>query len=183
MRIWAILFLLAAFHWIGCRSNERPPVQSSQTVRVNGARDSLTVVPIDRFALRKLLRERNGKILFLNVWATWCAPCVEEFPDLIKLSQAYPKNEVEVVGISADYSDEIESKILPFVRKHSVPFRIYVAQFDHQEDFINSLDSSWNGALPASLIYDGHGNQRFFHAGQGTFQQFKEEIEKVRKKS
>ena len=182
MRTSAVLLLLVACSWIGCRSDERSKGQASQSMRGTDAKDSLTVVPIDQVGLQKLIRERNGKILFLNVWATWCVPCVEEFPDIVKLSQAYPGNEVEVVGVSADYPDEIETKILPFVKKHSVPFRIYVAKFDHQEDFINSLESSWSGALPASLIYDVHGNRRFFHAGQGAFDQFKKEIEKVRGK-
>ena len=182
MRTPAVLTLLVVCIWIGCRTDERPRVQPSQSVRPTDAKDSPTVVPLDQAALQKLIRERNGRILFLNVWATWCAPCVEEFPDLVRLSKAYQGNEVEVVGISADYPDEIESKILPFVKKHDVPFRIYVAKFDHQEDFINSLNTTWSGALPASLIYDVHGNQRYFRAGQGTFDQFRKELEKVRGK-
>ena len=183
MRTSAVVLLLIACSFFGCRSNEHPQGRASRTPAVGVAGDSSSVEPIDQAALQKLIRDRKGKVLFLNVWATWCVPCVEEFPDLVRLSRAYPGNEVEVVGISADYPDEIETKILPFVKKHEVPFRIYVAKFDHQEDFINSLNTSWSGALPASMIYDIHGNRQFFHAGQGTFDQFKKEIEKVRRKS
>jgi thiol-disulfide isomerase/thioredoxin len=138
------------------------------------------VDPLDQADLKKLLGERKGKILFLNIWATWCAPCVEEFPDIIKLSQAYPGSEVEVVGVSADYPDEVESKIIPFIRKHNVPFRIYVAKFDHQEDFINCVDSSWSGALPATLVYDAQGTRRYFSVGAGSFDKFRKVIDSVR---
>jgi thiol-disulfide isomerase/thioredoxin len=164
----------------GCRPKEsrNPPqsVASVDTVR----KEVGPIDPIDQAGLKKLVSQRNGKILFLNIWATWCAPCVEEFPDLIKLAHSYPDSEVEVVGISADYPDEVDSKILPFIRKHNVQFRIYVAQFDHQEDFINGVNTSWSGALPATLVYDAHGKQRYFSVGAGTFEKFKQAIDSVR---
>jgi thiol-disulfide isomerase/thioredoxin len=164
----------------GCRPksppNPAPSISSADTARKQAG----PVDPIGQAGLKKLVGERNGRILFLNIWATWCAPCVEEFPDLIKLAQSFPGTEVEVVGISADYPDEVESKILPFISKHNVPFRIYVAKFDHQEDFINSVNSSWSGALPATLVYDAGGRQRYFSVGAGTFEKFKRMIDSVR---
>lgn len=164
----------------GCRPKE-PQNPAPSDVSVDTPRKQVgSVDPVDQDGLKKLVKERNGKILFLNIWATWCAPCVEEFPDLIKLAQSYPGSEVEVVGISADYPDEVESKILPFIREKNVPFRIYVAKFDHQEDFINSVNSSWSGALPATLVYDAQGKQRYFSVGAGTFEKFKGVIDSVR---
>ena len=106
--------------------------------------------------------------------------CIEEFPDLVKLSRSYDERQVEVVGISTDYPDEVDSKIVPFLEKQNVPFRVYVANFDHQEDFINAVNRSWSGALPASAIYDPQGNQQFFLVGQGTFEDFKKEIDKLK---
>jgi thiol-disulfide isomerase/thioredoxin len=134
---------------------------------------------LDEQGLQKLVRNRNGKILLLNFWATWCQPCVEEFPDLIRLSKSYSKNELEVVGVSVDYPDETETKVAPFLKKHRVPFVIYVAKFDKQEDFINSVDTSWSGAVPATFIYDPQGIRRFSLIGQSTYSVFKREIEKV----
>ena len=164
----------------GCRPKE-PQQPASVGASVDAARNQVgPVVPVDQAGLKNLVKERNGKILFLNIWATWCAPCVEEFPDLIKLARSYPESQVEVVGISADYPDEVESKILPFIRRQNVPFRIYVAKFDHQEDFINSVDSSWSGALPASLVFDARGKQRYFAVGAGTFEIFKRVVDSVR---
>jgi thiol-disulfide isomerase/thioredoxin len=139
-----------------------------------------SVEAIDERRLRALVRERKGRILLLNIWATWCVPCVEEFPDLVKLSKLYDPKRVEVVGISADFPDEVSSKILPFLRRQKVPFKNYVADFKDQGDFINAVNRSWSGALPATFIYDLNGRERFSLVGKGTFEQFKREIDKVR---
>jgi thiol-disulfide isomerase/thioredoxin len=141
---------------------------------------TVAVVPIGKKGLKTLVEERHGKTLLLNIWATWCAPCVAEFPDLVKLSQSYDTSKVEVVAISADYPDEIDSKILPFLRKMNVPFRVYVAQFEHQEDFINAVNPAWSGALPATLTYDVHAKQQTFHVGQLTFDDFKREVDTIK---
>jgi len=175
--IGCLLLLLAG---PGCRPKSAQNAAPSVAVADSARRQVGPVNPIDQAGLKKLVNERKGRILFLNIWATWCAPCVEEFPDLIKLAQTYPESDVEVVGISADYPDEVESKILPFLRKQNVPFRIFVAQFDHQEDFINSVNPSWSGALPATLVYDAKGTRRYFSVGAGTFKKFKRVVDSVR---
>lgn len=173
------LFLIVSCG-LACRFADHRTTQGDASGSPSEKTTVQPVQPLDREGLRRLVTERNGRILFMNVWATWCAPCVEEFPDLVKLSRAYTENDVEVVGISVDYVDEIETKIVPFLKKQNVPFRIYVAQFEHQEDFINAVDKSWNGALPASFIFDPDGKQRFFLVGEGTFEQFKKEINKLK---
>jgi thiol-disulfide isomerase/thioredoxin len=143
----------------------------NETRRVDG---------LDGAGLKRLIADRGGRILFLNVWATWCVPCVEEFPDIVKLSRSYDPKAVEVVAISADYPDEVDSKIVPFLKKQNVPFKVYVAKFDDQEKFINALDASWSGALPATFIYDTQGQQRFKLVGQGNYDRFKQQIDKLR---
>lgn len=160
-----------------------PGCVKKQEQAQNNLKADVAVQPvkaIDEAGFKRLVAERKGKLLFVNVWATWCAPCVEEFPDLVKLAQYYNGANVEVVAISADFPDEIDSKIVPFLKKQRVPFTTYVAQFENQDSFINTLNISWNGALPATFIYDAEGKQRFFIIGKSNFDRFKNEIEKVR---
>ncbi|MBI3586282.1 MAG: redoxin domain-containing protein [Ignavibacteriales bacterium] len=164
----------------GCAKKQE---QSQNTLRSDVAVNVQPVEKLDEAGLKKLITERKGKLLFVNVWATWCAPCVEEFPDLVKLAQHYNGENVEVIAISADFPDEIDSKILPFLKKQQVPFKTYVGQFENQDSFINSLNIKWNGALPATFIYDAEGKQRFFTIGKSNFDRFKNEIEKVRGKT
>jgi thiol-disulfide isomerase/thioredoxin len=174
------MVLLALLVGTGCRGTNDKGRQAEKDRVESSAKAGPSVEPIDRSGLKTLIGERGGKILLLNIWATWCEPCVAEFPDLKKLSQAYDTAAVEVVAISADYPDEVDTKIIPFLKKTNVPFRVYVAQFEHQEDFINAVNRSWSGALPVSLVYDSHGKERFFHVGQQSFDDFKREVEKAK---
>lgn len=176
-RVFPLVLVALFLHGCGPRSEQER--QSGSAAQDTTSTPVIQVAKLDERGLSKLIRERNGKVLFLNVWATWCVPCVEEFPDLVKLHSAFEGRPVEVVGISADFDDEIESKIVPFLRKQKVPFRVYVASFKRQEDFINGVDRSWSGALPASLIVDAKGKRKFFMVGKGTFDQFKREIDKT----
>lgn len=137
------------------------------------------VEPIDVKGVEQLIHKREGRILFLNVWATWCKPCVEEFPDLVKLDSAYPDSVVDIVAVSVDYPDEMESKILPFLDRYGVSFKVYVADVKKQEDFINALNPAWSGAVPATFIFDAYGKRRAFLLGQKDFKIFKTEIDKV----
>lgn len=179
------LFLLASLFSVlvlgGCSSQDS---RGERYERVSGLLDQKSPISsvdlLDRDGLRKLVQERSGRILLLNVWATWCQPCVAEFPDLVRLYNTYNKDTIEIVGISVDYPDEIETKVIPFLKKYNVPFKVYVAKFDKQEDFINGVNSSWNGAIPATFIYGTNGSQRFSLIGQGTYGRFKKEIEKAK---
>ena len=136
------------------------------------------VEPVDQNGLYKLINERRGRILLLNIWATWCQPCVEEFPALMKLAQT--DTMVEVIGISVDYADEIHSRVIPFLKKLKVPFKIYVAKFEKQEDFIAVIDSTWSGAIPATYMYDTRGRQQFHHIGPGTYEFFEKRIHEIK---
>ena len=143
-------------------------------------KDSLPAVnTINVKGLDSLIHRRNGKILFLNIWATWCQPCVEEFPDIVKLSRRYQGEKVDFAAVSVDYPDELESKVRPFVAAHSVPFNVYVANVKKDEDLINEVNPSWSGAVPATLIFDAKGKQQVFLFGQSTMSVFKTKLDSV----
>jgi len=144
-------------------------------------KDYLIVRELSETTLDSLLRDRNGKILLLNVWATWCMPCREEFPDLVKLAKSYDANMVDIVGISADFPDEIDSKIVPFLKEQEVNFPNFVQNFEKQEDFINRLNEEWQGALPATFIYDSSGNQQRYLLGKQSYNSLRRAIEEVKR--
>jgi len=138
---------------------------------------ALSVQTIDEAGLTQLIEKRNGKILFINVWATWCVPCREEFPDLVRLAEDYRGRAVDFVGISADYPDETESKILPFLKSQKANFPNFVQDFARAENLINMLDSSWSGGLPATFVYNSSGRRQVSHLGKGTFEEFKQMLD------
>jgi len=139
-----------------------------------------SVEPINEQGLRQLIHERAGRILLLNVWATWCKPCVEEFPGLIRLQQTYRDSLVDIVAISVDYPDEVASKIIPFLDSLGVSFTVFVADIPKPEDLITTLNPAWSGAVPATFVFDRHGRRRAFLLGRKNFEIFKDAVDRGR---
>ena len=176
-----IAFLLTLLLVANCgKQNEQTNSKDSLAVVQKPGKIQYEVATLDEAGLKQLIAQRNGKILLLNVWATWCEPCREEFPDLIKLASDYKNSNVEVVGLSADYPDEVDSKIVPFLEKYQCNFKIYVQNFEDDAKLIQLLNQAWNGALPATFIFDQDGKQQMFLTGMRSYDDFKQEVEKVR---
>ena len=127
-------------------------------------KDSVSV--IDIAGVQELIGRHHGEVLVINVWATWCVPCVEEIPDLNSLSR---EGHVRVVGISIDDPADIPSKVVPFLKKHAVPYPVFVKAGGNDEDFINALNGRWTGAVPATFVYDSTGTQRKMLVGKQTY--------------
>jgi len=141
--------------------------------------NDIEVETIDKAKLQKIIKERKGKVLFLNLRATWCAPCREEIPAINKL--AGENKDVEFIGISVDFPEEVESKIIPFLKSNKMNFVSYVNAFEGDEELINALDKNWNGALPATFIFDKTGKKISFLEGKKSYDEFKKEIVKAKK--
>jgi len=138
---------------------------------------SQSVKTIDEKGVKALIENRDGKPLFINFWATWCIPCVEEFPDIVKLAKKY--TDVDFVGVSLDHPDEIKSKIEPFLKKMKAPFVNFVAKFKDDQVLIDMINKNWNGAIPATAIYNSKGKQVSFHPKKKTYSEFEKELKKV----
>jgi cytochrome c biogenesis protein CcmG/thiol:disulfide interchange protein DsbE len=87
---------------VGCYRGSRPP-------RIGTAAPDFTVQDADR---KVALGELRGKVVVLNFWATWCAPCVEEMPSLVQLQQRFKNKGLTVVGISIDVDGDAYHKFL-----------------------------------------------------------------------
>ncbi len=128
------------------------------------------IVPVDAGELKKLREEARGKVLLVNFWATWCAPCVEEFPDLIKLRGEYGPRGLAVLFVSIDRASEAGTTVAQFLQKHGVTFRTYIKKAGGDEDFINAMSRNWSGALPATFIYDKTGKLAHLLSGEQSLQ-------------
>lgn len=92
-------------------------------------------------------------VYVFNFWATWCAPCVEELPLFEKLNQAYAGQKVQVVLISTDFKRNVETGVKPFVRDKKLQSRVVFMDESNPNNYINAVDSTWSGALPATLVW------------------------------
>jgi len=179
-----ILLFILAFTFFAC-SKEDGQDNRIETKPTATAADLATidVSLLNAGNFKPLLEKHQGKILFINLWATWCVPCKEEFPDLVRLKEYYADSDVVIVGISVDFPDEVESKIKPFLYSQKVNFPNFVQDFKDPIELINLLNEKWRGAVPTTFIYDKEGNQQKYLLGKHSFEQFKSEIESIRKKS
>jgi thiol-disulfide isomerase/thioredoxin len=137
---------------------------------------TIKVETLTKTKLTKLINDRNDKILFINVWATWCVPCREEFPDIVKLTQLLKGKQIDFFGISIDYPEEVKSKIIPFLKSNKATFKNYVSGFKNDEELINILDKNWNGALPATFVFNSNGEKVKTLEGKKSFSQFEEAL-------
>ena len=93
---------------------------------------------------------KGKKAVLVNYWATWCAPCVEEFPMVMELSKEYA-DEAVVLFVSGDWLDEKESA-LEFLEKHGVKGLSFIKN-QKDNEFINGIHKNWSGALPFTIVY------------------------------
>jgi len=138
----------------------------------------ISVEDMDKAKLQKLIKNRKGKVLLLNIWASWCGPCKREFPDLVKLADKYKNSKVEIVGLSVDDREDLQTDVIPFLEKNNVNFKIYLQNFKNIEELIE-IFPQWQGAIPLTVIFDSKGNQKKFIIGMRDFAFFDNAIQEV----
>jgi len=129
--------------------------------------------------LLKIQKEKN-KITILNIWATWCGPCVEEMPDLLKIQKVYGKQGLNLMLVSADFPSEVQS-VHKFLDDRKVTFPTYIKQGKDME-FISQLHKDWDGAIPVTFVFGKKGNLLKFFKGSVTFKQVENEFKKAKEK-
>ena len=116
---------------------------------------------VDADGLKKALAEQKGKVVFVDFWATWCAPCVAEFPDVVKLYQKYHSKGLEVIAVSFD---EEAPTATPFLDKQHADFINLIKKPDATA--MAAFDKEWGGALPASWVFDRTGKRTYYKMGK-----------------
>lgn len=181
IRIIFIITILFLFSCSGKDGSEGRGENKAATSSGTSELSTIEVPLLDANTFQSLIAEHKGKVLFINTWATWCVPCKEEFPDLVRLHEFYMSSDVEFVGISVDYKEDIESKIKPFLISQNARFKNYVQNFKEPANLINLLNEDWQGAVPATFIYDKQGKQQAYLLGKHSFEELKAKIEEIRR--
>ena len=138
---------------------------------------SALVTQIDDAKIEELLKPR-GKPLLVNFWATWCGPCREEFPDLVKIDQQY-KGKLEFFTVSLDFVEELNTGVPNFLSEMKAEMPTYLLTSADENNLISSISKDWTGALPFTLLFNEKGEVTFSHQGKVEPEKLKSEIEKV----
>ena len=112
--------------------------------------------PVDETAYQALLKQSGAKVVLVDFWASWCEPCREEMPALVKLARRYAPQGLKFITVSIDGPAELHYAE-KFLRAQGVPLPAYYKAARKDDAFINSVDPNWSGALPALFFYTRDG--------------------------
>jgi len=128
--------------------------------------DSLTVPVLNYEELRPLLHLDNDTTYVVNFWATWCVPCVKELPYFIQLDSLHQKDAFKLVLVSLDFKKDYLRKLQPFVEERGLERNVLVLEDNRSNFWIDDIDKTWSGSIPATLVFKGK-ERAFF---ERTFQ-------------
>ena len=102
--------------------------------------------------IKELVANKEGEnYRLINVWATWCGPCVSEFTSLIEIDHMYRSRGFELITLSAD-SKKAEPKVLEFLKNKTAGNNNYIFTGGNKYDMIEAIDPNWQGALPYTML-------------------------------
>ena len=156
MVYWICSFLLGAFS---------PSIQDyASGPEVAG--DSLSFRVLNYDELRPFLHSTGDTTYVVNFWASWCAPCIQELPFFLELDSLYRDKPFKLILVSLDFKKDYLRKLEPFVREWKIERHVVVLEDNRANYWIDDIDKSWSGAIPATLVYrdDKRGfHERTFH--------------------
>jgi thiol-disulfide isomerase/thioredoxin len=164
--VFVLVFSFASF------AQKKPPV-----TKPTPDADLPKVTQIDEAGLKTALTP-NGKPLLVNFWATWCDPCREEFPDLVKLDAEY-KGKLDFITVSLDDLAEIRRDVPKFLVSMKAEMPAYLLKVADESAVISSITKDWNGGLPFTILYNEKGEIAYFKQGKVKMDALKVEIDKL----
>jgi peroxiredoxin len=114
------------------------------------AKEKIAIDEVDIAGIKQLLKNDGINYKLINVWATWCGPCVTEFPEFVNMNRMYRNREFELVTISLDDINR-KPNALNFLTKKQASMKNYIFKGDKYA-FMEALDKKWEGSLPYTLF-------------------------------
>ncbi len=113
--------------------------------------EPVAVQPIDAAGVADLVRNDSPNLRLINVWATWCGPCIQELPALVEINRMYRRRKFELYTISLDELGEREA-VLRSLRENHVSATNYVFDSPDRDRFAEALDNQWPGPVPYTIL-------------------------------
>ncbi|MGE0129201.1 MAG: TlpA family protein disulfide reductase [Blastocatellales bacterium] len=160
-----ILGLLLTITCLGQAPAPRAELLNPKTVEATSA---------DEF--RQLIAHQRGNVILVNFWATWCAPCVKEIPEIVKLQEKYKERGLRVIAVSMDEPEELETSVRPFVKKRFPNFISYLCKESDHDKFASVIDPAWAEILPTNFLLDRDGKLKATLTGGKSYEEFEAAI-------
>ncbi|TLX73664.1 redoxin domain-containing protein [Labilibacter sediminis] len=116
--------------------------------------------------IKERTKSTSDTIYIINFWATWCKPCVEEMPVIENIQESFKEIPVKVLLVSLDFENQVNSKLIPFIKKNYILNEVVVLNESNPNQWIPQVNESWSGAIPACWFIYRY--KELFHEGQVT---------------
>jgi len=176
------LILFAVLLLISCKNEQKQSnieqkqsnIPISRPIKIYSNND-VSVNAYDYNSLEPFLKQKNDTTYVINFWATWCEPCVAELPFFEKINAKYKNSKVKVILVSLDMKKQVESRLLPFIVDNKLKSEVVLLSDPDSNTWIPKIDSSWSGAIPATIIYNS--TKRNFYEQSFTFDELDKEVQ------
>jgi len=119
---------------------------------------------IDKEGVRQLLKNEGERIKLINIWATWCGPCIIEFPEFVLMQRMYGQRDFEMISISVDRFSQ-EDKVLKFLDEKQAAFTNYLYSEEDKNAMFDLIDTEWQGNIPYTMMVLPGGEVVYRHDG------------------
>ena len=160
------VFCLSLVFLFSCQTQTQKPKENTPAAQTETVSALPKVTQIDASGLKDLLKP-NGKPLLINFWATWCEPCREEFPELVKIGRDY-KGKIDLITVSLDDVSEINGDVPEFLEQMKSESPGYLLHTPDEDAAIGLVSKDWQGALPFTILFNAQGET--IYSKQGKFQ-------------
>ncbi|MBC7488256.1 MAG: TlpA family protein disulfide reductase [Cytophagaceae bacterium] len=130
-------------------------------------------------ALEEYMDKKEDKIKVINFWATWCKPCMDELPYFEQIHEEYKDKNIEVLLVSLDQAS-MKDKVKASLKKNNVTAKAVLLDEVDFNKWINLVDTTWSGSIPATLIISKNNTSKTFYERQFTKQQLEELIHSLK---
>jgi thiol-disulfide isomerase/thioredoxin len=159
----------------GCSIKWLEKADWKQKAAIQWANEPVKLDTISVAGISDVLKNHSDKLRLINLWATWCGPCVAEFPDLVTINHMYRDRGLELVTISADEPAN-KDKALKFLQRQQASGTNYIYSGDDKYKMIEAVDPKWDGALPYTILVDPGGKIVYAHQGAIDAEELKKVI-------
>ncbi|MCX6615928.1 MAG: redoxin family protein [Acidobacteria bacterium] len=149
----------------GCSIKWAGKAESVKQYMAKLAAEPVSVEMADAAALAALRKNDSDKLRLVNFWATWCGPCITEFPELVTINRMYRQRAFEMVTVAAQFPDE-KKEVLGFLTKQQASSRNLMFADTDKYKLMEAFDKDWNAALPYTVLI-GPGGQ-YLYKVQGS---------------
>ena len=134
----------------------------------------------DEFQENRIDNRHADTTYIYNFWATWCRPCIAELPYFEQFNKEHSSEAYKMVLVSLDFESMVESAVIPFVERKKLQSEVVVLADGKASEWIDRIDTSWTGAIPATLVL--HGDKKmFFERSYESYEELTSDLLKIDK--